>query len=377
MPRRRDERARVVGPHWIESKGYYCVSTVEPQANGGAGRRNDRYFREIEEANDWRQIVEARLARLEGVTVAIALDRYEQRLSEKGNKDKSREEKMRRLRLFFADALEMQIARLTLEKAKKLYAAFKSGRSVDYHRNALGNAKGFLRWAVANGLAAVNALAEVEGEGERSTGKAQLTGDEARKFFATALRMAEQGDDGALGSAMLLTMGLRQGEVRQRRVRDLDLDGTVLRVEYGKTKKARRMVRVPEQIRPLLQELAEDRDGSAVLFEAPAGEHTKAWLHAAVRRVCAQAGVPRVCPHGLRGTHATLALRLGESSQAVADALGHEDSRTTIRHYAVPHAAEDGAQIRTVAVLTGGRATAISTGQSTGQEKAARHQSAK
>ncbi|MBL9003243.1 MAG: hypothetical protein JNJ46_03300, partial [Myxococcales bacterium] len=39
--------------------------------------------------------------------------------------------------------------------------------------------------------------------------------------------------------------------------------------------------------------------------------------------LCDAANVPRVCPHSLRGLHATLAIEEGASGEAVARALGH------------------------------------------------------
>jgi len=45
---------------------------------------------------------------------------------------------------------------------------------------------------------------------------------------------------------------------------------------------------------------------------------------------------PRVSPHGLRGTHSTLAQEAGQSAAAVAQQLGHEDVRTTERSYTAP-----------------------------------------
>jgi len=158
---------------------------------------------------------------------------------------------------------------------------------------------------------------------------------------------------------MLLLMGLRQSEVRKRRVRDLDLDGTVLRIEQGKTKKSNRVVAVPEVLRELLLELAEDRHPLEVLFAgADGGEHTKAWLYFAVRRVCDAAQVPRVCPHGLRGTHSTIGTHAGVAVQVVADALGHEDLRTTLRHYVAGGAAEAAQAERALKVIAGGKRSA-------------------
>jgi integrase len=57
-----------------------------------------------------------------------------------------------------------------------------------------------------------------------------------------------------------------------------------------------------------------------------------------VRRICEAAGVPTVSPHGLRGTHASLAMTAGATGDLVASALGHESFTTTERHYARPEA---------------------------------------
>ncbi len=356
MPRRRDEQPRVLGPYWLEAKGYWKVTTVDPGADAGAGRRVDRYFGSIEEATAWKKMNEQRFGRLTGRTVREALDEYEEHLTERAIKETSRTETMRRIRLFFELVKDTKLARLKPERAKQIYASFREGRSVDYHRNALGNAKTFAAWCVEQGLLPLNPLDGVKGEGQRSTGKDQLTGDEARKFHLTALRMADQGDLGALAADMLLLMGLRQSEVWKRCVRDLDLDGTVLRIENGKTRKSNRIVGIPEVLRSRLLEVVEDRGPRDVLFPTgDDGEHTRAWLYFAVRRVCDAAKVPRVCPHGLRGTWATLAMRVGQASQAVADALGHEDVRTTMRHYAQPEAMADAQQDRALAVIQGGR----------------------
>jgi integrase len=43
-------------------------------------------------------------------------------------------------------------------------------------------------------------------------------------------------------------------------------------------------------------------------------------------------------PHGLRGTHATLAVQAGVTGDAVARALGHESFAVTTDHYAKPEA---------------------------------------
>ena len=150
---------------------------------------------------------------------------------------RSRGTSMRRMRLFFDTVIDTQLARLTPERTAQLYVDFRVGRSVDYHRNTLGNAKGFLAWCVAQGWVQTNALAAVEGVGRRSVGKEQLTGDEARKLHDWCMWRARRGDEAAIGVLMLLLMALRQSDVTKRLVRDVDLDATVLRVSGGKTRR--------------------------------------------------------------------------------------------------------------------------------------------
>jgi integrase len=55
-----------------------------------------------------------------------------------------------------------------------------------------------------------------------------------------------------------------------------------------------------------------------------------------VERVCKLAGIPRVTPHGLRGTHSSIAVEAGQTPVAVAAALGHTSPAITKAHYVRP-----------------------------------------
>ena len=67
--------------------------------------------------------------------------------------------------------------------------------------------------------------------------------------------------------------------------------------------------------------------------------------------LCDRLGIPRVCPHALRGLHATLAVKTGVSVRAVADALGHGSVEITKRHYITPGADRVGAGRELAALL--------------------------
>ena len=62
--------------------------------------------------------------------------------------------------------------------------------------------------------------------------------------------------------------------------------------------------------------------------------HTRHALRYRITVLCEESGVPRVCPHSLRGLNATLALEAGATANHVAAALGHASFTTTARHYA-------------------------------------------
>lgn len=299
--------------------------------------------------------IEEAWARLDDVTVGDALDLYKAHLAKKGTGLISYTETDRRLRLFFPDG-DTILNRITATKAKALYEAFAVGRSVDYHRNTLAEARSFMRWCVDQQWIKSNPFESVKGFGKRNAGKSQLTGSEAHRFLFAALWMANGGDQGALGVAMLLTMALRQADVAKRRVRDVDLDGTVLRVEKGKTAKSNRPRKIPVALQSLLRALARGRSPLEPLFRTHRGGfHTKSWLRAAARRVCLEAGVPYVCPHGLKGTAGTLAIEAGALANEVADYLSHEKVSTTERHYVDASAISEAQQGRVLNVIQGGR----------------------
>jgi integrase len=262
MPRPRKGR-RCLGPY---GRGPYAVVIFD-----GEGGRDDREFATEKAAEAHIRLVEESWGQLDERSISDALDAFDEHL--KGvNLDGSRVERMRRLRLFFASVASIQLTRLRPSRGQELYDAFRVDRSVDYHRNTLGNARGFLKWCKKQGWISDNPLVDVEGVEERSVGKEELSGDEAQRFFRWCTWKAHRRADGhqrrdsdaAIGVMLALTLGLRSGDVTKRLVRDVDLDGTVLRVgmtteraRKGKTKKSNRARRVPEQLQPLLRQVVE------------------------------------------------------------------------------------------------------------------------
>jgi integrase len=342
---------RIWGPY----KHRGAFQTVE---SDGDGERVYRTFETEGAATEYILEYRARLQHAAETTVIEAMNQYATYLLvDRGNR--SNAETMRRLRLFFHTARFATVSDVKPRRAAKLFEEFSlrrkvspSGKdlgpiSVDYQRNALAEAKTFLRWCVRQGWASENALGHVEGKGKRKKGvesKQQLTKDEARRWLGKALERARtNGDAGALAAALTLVLDLRASEITRRLVRDLDDGGRLLRISGAKTARGNRVLEVPDVLRPLLVEQAKGRKTTALLFPAEPDPVTKRerphwrdWVRENVQRICAAAGVVRVSAHAMRGAHASIAIEAGMSAHLVAAAMGHESEATTRASYIDP-----------------------------------------
>lgn len=240
-----------------------------------------------------------------------------------------------------------------------MYRSFQSlkGRppSAATHRLLLKRARALFCWAVSQGYCPINPFAQVTPVGRVNFGKTQLRLDEARRFVSTAFDLFQTaGDKLALGAVTALILGLRTSEIIKRCGRDVDCDGRILWVDFGKTTNARRHLEVPELLRPFLSLLARDAGPEGWLFGTGrrGNPRYRQEVLQAVERVCKAAGVPRVCTHSLRGLYATLAVQAGSVSHAVAASLGHGSFAVTARHYAQTSAIQ-GAQTAQVLGLLG------------------------
>ena len=147
---------------------------------------------------------------------------------------------------------------------------------------------------------------------------------------------------------LLAYTGLRWGEAIGLRVRDLDMlrrRATIAEnaVQVGSeifvgTPKAhkQRSVPLPEFLLPYLARQCERRGRDDLLFPGDDGGHlerphsTSGWFIKAV----AESGVPRVTPHDLRHTAASLAVSAGANVKAVQRMLGHASAAMTLDVYA-------------------------------------------
>lgn len=313
------------------------------------GKRDHRHFATEREAQGVADAARVELQRKHGTTVAEAIDRYEAHLTLKGNKPHSVATTVYRLEWFFGEHIHDAVNDVTPEQAAQLYRSFAEGKAADSHRNVLAEVRTFGRWWVADKLADASPFEGVQGIGKRRTGKPQLRRDEARRWLEAALARAQRGDAIALAAAMALTMGLRASEVIEREARDVDDDGALLVIDRSKTDAGERAVPVPDMLRALLKARAGEVDGGRLF---PFVRHS---LLRRVQTICAEAGVPRVCTHSLRGFLTTAAVRSGIDPNLVASYVGHTSAEVTLGNYVAPGTHEAEQRRRGLKVLVGGR----------------------
>lgn len=355
--------ARVLGPYRNADKWRLVV--IEGSA------RKSIVVDSVENALAVREELAAALKKQTAPLLLTLLEEYQQGLLARGVQEETVQKISRMLQGFLP--LQEPAGAVSADRAQQLYLEETRRKkangqpiAADTHHLLLRRAKHFFKWAVARRYAAENPFAEIHPIGRPRRGKPQLRIDEARKFVSAALQRARTLEVGATAALMQIFLGLRPTEAVIRVVRDLDDQGRVLWVPFGKTSNARRRLQVPDVLREILLHHAQGKPADAPLL-GPSGEgmHTRHALRHRLRQLCAEADVPQICPHSLRGLNATLALEAGATAHHVAAALGHASFATTARHYADASTVAN-ASLRRVADLLSGE-TAASAAVDLGQ----------
>lgn len=190
------------------------------------------------------------------------------------------------------------------------------------------------------------------------------SGDEVARFLAESRahrgRGKRVGDRLYAAWVLLITTGMRRGEVLGLRWSDVHLDGAHLAVRQTvvdvprqaptfsepKTKKSFRNVALDQatvavlrahKARQAAERLAagESWQDHDLVFSTQKGEplHPDRFSREFARRVEAY-GLPRIRLHDLRHTHATLALQQGFNLKIISERLGHSNIGTTANVYA-------------------------------------------
>ena len=197
-------------------------------------------------------------------------------------------------------------------------------------RRRMACLRGFYKDAVRSGVLERSPFAGLEMQlpRARSLPRALSRGD-ARLLASEAWRAVGRGREAFAAAVLLmLSVGLRVGELVRLRPSDYDPDGGGLHVR-GKGRRERRVFVIDPRLAALLARLAARPDAPSLC--GPAG---RGWTTQAARRelrgFAAAAGVARrVTPHMLRHTCATLLLEDGVDLRVLQRLLGHENIATT------------------------------------------------
>jgi integrase len=324
--------ARVTGPYHDSNINAYRLVVFD------GNKRKSVSAKSIEEAVHLKAELERTLQQCER-TIGSAIAEFLEDKRKQGLKERSLQTLDYKLKYFLP--LDRMLGSFTAEQAQNLYEAettkisrFGKPMRAMTHRLLLRMAKLFFRWAVERNYIHASPLEKVKPIGKPHAGKEQLRVDEGRRLTQTLVSAAEQREEGAIATLTQLMLGLRTEEVLFRQVRDLDDDGRILWIPSGKTKNARRRLEVPEVLRQYLLRLVADRPPDRLLFGGHRPHpYKQMWLWRQVKKYCALANLPRVCPHSLRGLHSSLAVAAGCTSSAVASALGHGSFEITAKHY--------------------------------------------
>jgi integrase len=246
---------------------------------------------------------------------------------------------------------------ITPAKARAMYERLvNQGYSAATHRGDLKRSRAWMKWCLTQGwLKGRNPFSDVEPAGRERKGKTQLRVDAARKFSAYCLSVASD-EPGAVAALLALILGMRSGEILGLVGVDVDDGGRLLWVSGTKTESSRRHLEVPDVLQPHLIRLAETAGPEGRLFPM-----SRAWIGRQVQSLCMAADVPRVCPHALRGTHSTLAVKAGTSAHLAMAALseisrsmGHDGTVITREHYVRREALDAATTGAVLRVIQGG-----------------------
>ena len=349
MRNRKKEGPYVAGPY-LETRGRYRLKVWD------GIRLSKPSFETEKEALKEKSRLERKLNPEEVLTVDRLIERYLAYQREvKGNRTWSYKNCGLRLRQIFRDHLGLSCSRITPEKAEEIYhghVARKHLRTGNRLSDATQQgdckkARAMFRWAAKRGLVPLNPFTQVELVGKPKRGKKQLTADEGERFVKAGIeKFVRCGDRLALAAVVCITTGGRTNEVLKRIVADLDEGGTVLVVrerdadehEHAgeatvKNATSKRRLFLHPQIQPLVAQLAAARPSGALLFTEAGFKAEAQKLRNKVHALCAEAGVPKVTTHSLRGWYSTTVYQRSLDPSQTAAMLGHSDFGMTERCY--------------------------------------------
>ena len=158
----------------------------------------------------------------------------------------------------------------------------------------------------------------------RRKGRARfLSDDEIRRLSAKLSEHADTSPEQVAVVRLLLLTGCRKSEILMLRWSDYREGHLFLR----DSKTGPRTVWLSQPARDVL-------DGGQWVFPAPRGRgpRNKGWLERFWNEIRAETGLRGVRLHDLRHTHASVALRQGDTVLTIARLLGHRNPETTLKY---------------------------------------------
>ena len=209
-------------------------------------------------------------------------------------------------------------------------------------KHDLDNLSVFFRWAVEQSYARQNPVAEVKKPSDAQAIRQHvLTDAEEKLYFATALAGCKISKDGKVTKhgpfpdlhdvgRLILLQGMRPEEVLTLRKDQIDVVAGVLAVVRGKTKAARRKLRLTTESRGILARRMATSSPWVFPSTRRPGQHiTK--LNGPHDRICAATKLSFVL-YDLRHTFATRLAQAGVDSFTIAAILGHNSTRVLNRY---------------------------------------------
>lgn len=137
--------------------------------------------------------------------------------------------------------------------------------------------------------------------------------------------------------AMLYGCGLRCFELRNLKIKDLDMDRKMLHIRQGKGRKDRYVPLCELLIRGLKTYLGAEQPRiwlfTGRYAEGEQGQLSQRGIQWVVRQARKRSGIPKdLTAHTLRHSYATHLLEMGMDIMTVKDLLGHEDIQTTLTY---------------------------------------------
>ena len=197
-----------------------------------------------------------------------------------------------------------------------------SGYSVSYQRQFIGALKLFYRYVVQCSF-------EIE-DLERPVKEKRLPEVLNKQEIKAILRNTKNIKHRSILST-IYSAGLRVGELLKLRIRDIDANRMLLRVEMSKGRKDR-YIKLSQANLVLLRTYYKKYLPNYYLFEGAGGnQYSGGSIRKILARACYKSAIKkRVTPHTLRHSYATHMLELGVDLRYVQAMLGHSKPETTM-----------------------------------------------